>query len=102
MKKSINNLINKANNMHNKWWKAGLFALGYVTVVSGISIALSGIDHTSMGILTIPGYEEAVYLCGEGLTVNAGHEKDPQVQELIKYAEVKCAQLEAEYDAGKH
>jgi hypothetical protein len=55
-----------------------------------------------MGILTVPDYKDAVYICGEGLTVDTGHAQDPQVQELIKYAEVKCAELEAAYDAGKH
>jgi len=45
---------------------------------------------SSAGIVTLDSYAHAVVLCGEGLTVNSGHEADPQVAELLALAAEMC------------
>ncbi|WP_017302585.1 hypothetical protein [Nodosilinea nodulosa] len=49
-------------------------------------------SHASgKGIVALPGYSEAVVLCGEATVINPGHEADPEVAELLALAAEVCA-----------
>ena len=65
-----------------------LFLWFLALVVPGMILVLTIVGESPVVIL--PGYSEAVFVCGESLTVNAGHEEDPEVQELIKLAHKTC------------
>jgi hypothetical protein len=53
-------------------------------------LALAAAHPVANGVIALDGYAHAVVLCGEGLTVNAGHEADPQVAELLALAAEMC------------
>jgi hypothetical protein len=61
--------------------------IAFLTLVS----ILLAFNPVARGVIALPGYEHAVYLCGESLVVNAGHESDPQIRELIQLAHTECA-----------
>jgi hypothetical protein len=48
---------------------------------------------SSAGIVTLDGYPHAVVICGEAMTINAGHEADHQVAELLALAAEMCPSL---------
>jgi hypothetical protein len=47
-------------------------------------------NGSGAGIITLEGYPYAVVICGEATTINAGHEADPQVVELLALAAEMC------------
>ena len=42
------------------------------------------------GIITVPGWEHGVVICGEAVVINHGHERDYEYRELIDLADVFC------------
>ena len=42
------------------------------------------------GVIALDGYAHGVVLCGEATVINAGHEADPQVAELLALAAEMC------------
>jgi hypothetical protein len=53
-------------------------------------LALAAAHPVANGVIALDSYAHAVVLCGEGLTVNSGHEADPQVAELLALAAEMC------------
>ncbi len=60
----------------------------FIMLMSVLSLAVA--HPVANGVIAINGYAHAVVLCGEGLTVNSGHEADPQVAELLALAAKLC------------
>jgi hypothetical protein len=70
------------------------FAKTLVVVVALTLIGLGAYRCTrsneQLGIITVPDYEHATYLCGDVIVINPGHEHDAELQELYKLAALKC------------
>lgn len=69
---------------------AFLAAILIATVMLLINLA----NKKNNGIIILNEYSHAVVVCGEGLTVNEGHYGDPEIDQLIDLAELKCSLLE--------
>ena len=82
-----------------------------LTAIVLIVVAMVSLNCSGKGIVIVEGYEHGVAFCEEEFSmvihkddcttwndgkatyvVNAGHDKDPQVQELVKLAHKTCAQ----------
>ena len=59
------------------------------TIFAILTVAILA-HGSSAGIVTLDGYPHAVVICGEATTINAGHEADPQVAELLALAAELC------------
>lgn len=46
------------------------------------------------GVIALDGYAHAVVICGEATTINAGHENDPEIPQLLALAAEMCATYE--------
>jgi hypothetical protein len=53
-------------------------------------LALATEHPVANGVIALDGYPHAVVICGEATTINAGHEADPQVAELLALAAEMC------------
>lgn len=59
-------------------------------IVMTLAIAAIHGPVSGAGIIALDGYPHAVVICGEATTINAGHEADPQVAELLALAAEMC------------
>ena len=62
-----------------------------VVFILAISIGLISAHCNSDGILIVPGWAHGVVVCGEVITINPGHHRDPEMQELLALADT-CPQ----------
>ena len=53
-------------------------------------LALASTHPVAHGVIALDGYPHGVVLCGEATVINAGHEADPQVAELLNLAAEMC------------
>lgn len=67
-------------------WYLGIVAVAVLPFV--VIVIFRRGEHN--GIIIVEGYSHAVVICGESLTVNDGHYRDQQIQELIEKAETEC------------
>lgn len=63
----------------------------FIMLMSVLSLAVA--HPVANGVIALDGYPHAVVICGEATTINAGHEADPQVAELLALAAEMCPAL---------
>lgn len=70
---------------------AKVFAGFFISFI-GMTLTIAAIHGpvSGAGIIALDGYPHAVVICGEATTINAGHEADPQVAELLALAAEMC------------
>jgi len=70
---------------------AKVFAAFFIPfIIMTLAIASLHGSISVPGVIALPGYAHAVVVCGEATTINAGHEADVEVQELLALAAEMC------------
>lgn len=69
----------------------GLLIGAVMSLIFGLTIAFIANNlNTNNGIIALDGYAHGVVVCGEIVTINEGHEKDPEVDQLLALAIDMC------------
>lgn len=62
----------------------------FLVLLFVVRLAQIQADPRGSGIIALDGYAHAVVICGEEFTVNKGHMKDPQIEEVRELAVKHC------------
>ena len=60
-----------------------MFLVALVSLSVFMFLAVNIPHNENNGIIILDGYEHAVIVCGEGMTINTGHYQDPEIGDLV-------------------